>query len=152
MTSFAPITGSFPHYGMSECYHTVSTDNGFLWTTAARWVDPALGFAVCSFQLFPILFSSLNSPSQVGWVSDLMAWQVSVFSSQSTDEPELFLCERIKYLHLNVQLNGNADFCDYNACRDHRCRCSNRVLGCARMSYCGSCIPGTRLNFDSEII
>jgi amino acid transporter len=44
MAVFAPVSGSFIHYGMSNCPRS-----GDLLTSsvsAARWVDPALGFAV----------------------------------------------------------------------------------------------------------
>ena len=42
----APITGSFPYYGMSvACFWYIR--NKPIDAKASRWVDEALGFAVC---------------------------------------------------------------------------------------------------------
>jgi hypothetical protein len=44
MTTWAPISGTFPHFGMSSLPFWARTDSTLL--EAARWVDPALGFSV----------------------------------------------------------------------------------------------------------
>lgn len=44
MAVFAPISGSFSHYGRSTSVVAGARLSSLL--LAARWVDPALGFAV----------------------------------------------------------------------------------------------------------
>ncbi|KAH9991307.1 amino acid permease-domain-containing protein [Russula vinacea] len=44
MAVFAPVTGSFSHYGALATVQSNAVDNPGV--SAARWVDPALGFAV----------------------------------------------------------------------------------------------------------
>lgn len=48
MTCFAPISGTFPHFGMSLDI-SWSTKCSLVPYGAARWVDPAFGFAVSTF-------------------------------------------------------------------------------------------------------
>jgi hypothetical protein len=45
MTTWAPISGTFPHFGMQSKKYDRNTKINLL-CIAARWVDPALGFAV----------------------------------------------------------------------------------------------------------
>jgi hypothetical protein len=46
MTTWAPISGTFPHFGMSTLSYCPLHISDSTLLEAARWVDPALGFAV----------------------------------------------------------------------------------------------------------